>query len=261
MIPDISKTDVSKWIIYQDENLLAVNKPSGFLTIPGGFSTDTPVLKPLLEGVFGELWTIHRLDKDTSGIILFARNAKAHSHLNQQFDRRQVSKEYRAIVYGVPEWKTFDVNQPLLVNGDRSHRTIPSSRGKPAFTAIKVLHHFPCFTYLSAHPKTGLTHQIRAHLSSISFPILADELYAKKNILPDDYSIISRLALHAYQIQFEHPVSLDKTILCAPIPDDFRSALDQLPSIIEHDPDDLNAIYKTVTYQASMRRKKILPLK
>jgi RluA family pseudouridine synthase len=253
MIPEI---DLAPMIIFEDEHIIGVNKPAGLLTIPGGFSSGTPDLKTILEKQRDEIWVVHRLDKDTSGIVLFARSAEVHRHLNLQFDQREISKEYRAIVYGVPRWKNDTVSQNLLVDGDRSHRTIASTLGKPARTDFEVLHRFPCFSYLAAKPHTGLTHQIRAHLAYLGFPILQDALYAKKELLPEDTWIINRMALHAYQITFSHPVTGKVMILTAPIPPDFRTALDQLPSIKSHVEIDYNEIYNTITYQVNSQKKK-----
>ena len=132
MIPDNNYTDIESHILHSDDSLIAVDKPAGILTVPGGFSPDTPDLKAILELEFGPLWVVHRLDKDTSGVLLFARNPNAHRLLNLQFDERKISKEYRAIVYGLPTWTDIDVNQPILVNGDRVHRSIISGKGKLA---------------------------------------------------------------------------------------------------------------------------------
>jgi RluA family pseudouridine synthase len=253
MIPEI---DLKQIIISEDESIIALNKPAGVLTIPGGFSQGTPDLKSELEASGEKIWVIHRLDKDTSGVVLFAKNADVHRNLNGQFDQREINKEYRAIVYGTPRWNNTSSDQSLLVDGDRSHRTIVSSLGKSAKTDFEVLHRFPCFTYLTARPHSGLTHQIRAHLAHLSYPILQDALYAKDQMLPEDSSLIPRMALHAYQIKFCHPLTGEDVILTAPIPADFRFALDKLPEIKSHEEADYNKIYNTVVYQVNSQRKR-----
>lgn len=255
MIPDKANSDISSRILFSDDSLLAVDKPAGVLSIPGGYSPDLPDLKSLLEPEVGPLWVVHRLDKETSGIILFARNAEAHRLLNLQFDQRVISKEYRAIVYGKPTWSEMDVDRPLLVDGDRSHRTVISAKGKPAFTSFKVLHRFRCFAYVAAYPHTGLTHQIRAHLASRSHPILMDELYGQSDIMPGDSDLINRMALHACQIQFNHPLNGELQVLKSPIPPDFRLALDRVEKIREHDPEDFNQIYNTVAFQSRQSKR------
>lgn len=253
MIPEI---DLHKIVLYEDDCMIAINKPAGVLTIPGGFSENTHDLKTILEIKFGKLWVVHRLDKDTSGIVLFALDADSHKILNVQFDQREIRKEYRAIVYGVAQWKNQSCDRALLVNGDRSHRTIASTHGKPAQTDFEVLHRFPCFSYLKAMPHTGLTHQIRAHLSILAHPILSDSLYAKSTMLPDDDVLMPRMALHAQQISFRHPKTEEVMQLSAPLPQDFRAALEQLPAITSRDEIDYNQIYNTVTYQVNSVKKR-----
>ena len=256
MIPVIDQNSLENMVIYQDDQLLAINKPAGILSVPGGYSPNIPDLKGLLEPIFGNLWIIHRLDKETSGLVLLARSAETHRQLNIQFDNRIISKEYRAIIYGVPDWTELSIEKPLQVNGDRNHRTIISAKGKPAFTDLKVLHRFPCFTYLAIYPHTGLTHQIRAHLAYTAHPILLDMLYGKGFVLPQDAKLITRIALHAFQIQFNHPTSGNLTVLSAPLPPDLRYALDSLPQIRTHAEEDLNAIYNTVTHQVLINKTK-----
>lgn len=254
MIPDKTNSDIASRILFSDDALLAVDKPAGVLSIPGGFSPDTPDLKSLLEPEFGPLWVVHRLDKDTSGVILLARNPEAHRILNLQFDQRIISKEYRAIVYGKPTWAEMDMDRPILVDGDRSHHSIISAKGKPASTSFKVLHRFACFAYVAAYPHTGLTHQIRTHLSAIFHPILMDEFYGKSAMMPSDTDLIGRMALHAHQIQFNHPFSGDLQVIKSPIPADFREALDRVEKIRTHDPQDFDQIYNTVAYQERKKR-------
>lgn len=210
-----------------DNDLLVINKPSGILTIPDGYDPSVPYLRSLLEPTMGRLWVIHRLDKDTSGVIILARNKAAHRYLSLQFENRLVNKTYHAIVVGSPPWHEIVVDIPLLVNGDRQHRTVPAQlTGKPAATSICVLERFADYSLIEASPKTGYTHQIRAHLSATGFPILADDLYGMKQglrLIP-----IQRLALHAERIQFTHPVGEKQMDIAAPYICGFSEALDWL---------------------------------
>jgi tRNA pseudouridine32 synthase / 23S rRNA pseudouridine746 synthase len=256
MIPDKPQTDIVRQILYSDESVLAVDKPAGMLTVPGGYSPDTLDLRSQLEPETGPLWVVHRLDKDTSGVILFARNPDAHRILNMQFDQRVISKEYRAIIYKQPSWSEMDVDQPILVDGDRAHRSIISGKGKPASTSFKVLHRFPCFGYVAAFPHTGLTHQIRTHLASLGHPILMDAVYGKSEIIPGDETLIGRMALHAHQIQFTHPVTGEIRVVKSPIPADFRKALDAVQNLRQHDAADYNQIYNTVAFQVDQTRRR-----
>lgn len=214
-------------LLLEDEAILVVNKPAGLRTIRDGYNPDLPHLAGLLQAQFGRVWTVHRLDKDTSGVIVFARSAAAHQALNQQFSGRGVRKIYHALVSGVPEWAEHLANAPLRVDGDRRHRTVVDRlRGKSAETHLRMLAAFPAAALIEAHPRTGYTHQIRAHLSALGFPLLGDDLYNPRST-PD---IITRTALHAVQITFTHPASAAPVTIRAEYPPDFTTALNRLRS-------------------------------
>ena len=213
-------------ILYQDDALIAINKPAGLLTIRDGYNPALPNLAELLNHRFGKVWTVHRLDKDTSGVNLFALKAESHRLLNEQFEARTIRKQYHALLEGRPEWSELEINQPLLVNGDRRHRTIIDAwRGKNACTQIRVINRFDGFSFAAAYPNSGYTHQIRAHLAFAGFPILFDPLYASMHgrvpVWPD--VPFPRLALHAFEISFRHPTTNDPLTLSAPYPPDFES--------------------------------------
>ena len=131
----INSIDPRELQIWVDDSLLVVNKPAGIPCIPDGYDPNKPHLRALLEPYFGRLWIIHRLDRDTSGVMLMARTAGYHKELNQMFSNRQVKKEYHAIVEGLIQWPEKDVQTPLKADGDRMHRTIIDHHtGKPART-------------------------------------------------------------------------------------------------------------------------------
>jgi len=208
-------------ILYQDEALLVVNKPAGLSTLPDGYNPSLPHVKSLLEQQVGRLWIVHRLDKDTSGVLLLARSAEAHRALNTQFEQHQVSKIYHALVTGNPEWQEQTINLPLRPNGDRSHRTVVDhDAGKPALTQLKVLERFCHYCLVEAAPETGRTHQVRVHLSSLGLHIVGDKLYADRNraIPPKmvsqplhDVGMIKistiGMGLHARSLEINHPIS------------------------------------------------------
>jgi RluA family pseudouridine synthase len=226
-------------VIFRDPFLLAINKPAGLPTLPDGYNPDQPHLKALLEPDYGRLWIVHRLDRETSGLVLLARTPEAHRNLNTQFELRQVSKSYQALVCGVPDWQEKTVSLPLRPNGDRRHRTVVDPRrGKTAETEFHVLERLGDYSLIEACPHTGRTHQIRAHLAAFGLPILGDVLYGGPpalylSILKSEFTngenggraIIERCALHAWSLELAHPDSGAALHLDAPFPEDFKDAL------------------------------------
>lgn len=215
-------------IIYGDAAILVINKPAGLRTLPDGYDPRIEHVASILAENYGQLWIVHRLDKETSGILVLARTAEAHRVLNTQFDQHLVTKTYRAIVYGCPAWNAKIIQSPLRVNGDRHHRTVVDlNGGKASVTQCRVLESFSAHALLEIQPKTGRTHQIRAHLASIGFPILQDQLYSKTKTLPEIVPI-QRLALHAVALEFFHPFYNTQMHFTAPYPEDFQHCLEQL---------------------------------
>jgi RluA family pseudouridine synthase len=209
-------------IIHLDNALLVINKPAGLLSLPDGFDATKPHLRAILEPKYGHLWIVHRLDKDTSGTIILARNQEAHRNLNAQFSHHQVNKTYHMIVVGNPTWATITSDASLRTNTGRRHRTIVDPvRGNSAITEFHILERFGGHTLVAAHPRTGRTHQIRAHAYHLGFPILADPLYGRSGASP----YIGRLALHAHSLTITHPTSGKKTSFVSVTPMDLETAI------------------------------------
>lgn len=213
--------------LYQDDSILVVNKPSGLATVPGGWEKGAPSLVRLLEADYGKLWIVHRLDKVTSGVVVFARTAAAHRTLSLLFESHAVTKTYHALVCGAPRWDEHTARHPLRINVGHGHRTVVDHRrGKPSETAFRVLERFRSHALLAAVPATGRTHQIRAHLAALGFPLLADKLYDAPRVGQDSILSPPRPALHAWSLEFEFegkPLSFT-----APYPEDFTQTLASL---------------------------------
>ena len=211
-------------ILYKDEHILVLNKPTGLSVLPEGWDPKAPNLRQVLEELYEKIWVVHRLDKVTSGVMVFALTAEAHRKLNRQFEKHEVEKVYHAIVEGIPPWDERNARHMLQTNVGRKHRTVVvHKRGKNSETDFQVLKRGQNQTLIEAHPKTGRTHQIRVHLSALGFPILGDSLYGA-----EETDLISRPALHALSLTFTHPISGEKISFHAPYPEDLEQVIGKL---------------------------------
>ena len=213
-------------IIYEDAYLLVMDKPAGLPVLPDGWEKDAPYLVKMLEEEYGKLWIVHRLDKITSGVMVFARDAATHRALNIQFEQRQAKKVYHAIVEGIPQWNEKIAKHPLRINVGHKHRTGVSDKyGKPSETRLKVIKRYQEAALIEARPVTGRTHQIRVHAYALGHPLLGDVLYGAS-----ETHLIARPALHAHSLTLTHPQSDERQTFLAERPQDFVETLELLSS-------------------------------
>jgi RluA family pseudouridine synthase len=211
-------------ILHADDSILVVDKPAGIPVLPDGWEKGAPYLVKQLEEQFGKVWVVHRLDKITSGVLVFARTAEAHRTLNMQFERHEVRKIYHAIVVGTPAWDEHTARHPLRINIGHKHRTMVNhGKGKPSETHFHVLERFAGYSLLEAIPGTGRTHQIRVHAYALGHPLLGDTLYSAP-----ETDCIHRPALHAHSLTFTHPATGERLTFTAPYPEDFSMVLKTL---------------------------------
>lgn len=228
-------------IIEENEDWVALNKPSGLLSIPDREGKEVS-LKQLLKEKYGEIFTVHRLDKDTSGLIIFAKTEASHKHLSKQFEERQTKKIYLGLVHGTLMNKTGSIDVPIAEHPAKNGTMIVHRKGKEALTDYMVLEDLKIYSLVQFRIHTGRTHQIRVHMKDAGHPIVCDPLYGDgKSILvsslkqkfklskdaEEERPILNRLALHAFQLSFTD--IKDKLIeLEAPLQKDFRATLMQL---------------------------------
>lgn len=241
-------------IIFSDEHLVVLNKSSGLLVAQDRWDPDAPRLDLLatkelcVEGQ--RLYAVHRIDKDTSGLVIYAKTEIAHRALSMMFENRSVKKTYHALVHGRPSWETLDVDIPLKADGDPRHRTIKDSRrGKDSFTQFKLIGVAGPFSWIEAQPLTGRTHQIRVHLTLSGLTIVCDPLYGKTDPLYlskikrkwqgdtfEERPLLDRLGLHAWKLELNHPASGEPMEFRAPYPKDLDTTRKQLAKLFTTDP-------------------------
>ncbi len=231
-------------ILWEDGDLLAVNKPAGLLTISGRQEGDAvrDVLALMLPASTG-LRVVHRLDRETSGVLLLARTLAAQRVLSRQFRERTVEKTYLAIVRGYVDEPQGLIDVPIAPHPrDSTRMRVAGRKGRPSQTQWQVLEQWPGFALLRIRPRTGRQHQIRVHLAHRGWPLLVDGVYGgatefmlsavKPGYRPSgrhaERPLIARLTLHAESIAFDHPRSGERQTVTAPVPKDFGAVLAQL---------------------------------
>ena len=222
-------------IIYQDDDIIVVNKPKGMVVHPANGNPDGTLVNSLmaickdsLSGIGGEIrpGIVHRLDKDTSGVLVVAKNDKAHINLSNQIKNHEVEKTYIALVRGIVKENEATINMPIGRNKNDRKKMAVEKDGKEAITNFKVLERYPkdnC-TLLEVKIETGRTHQIRVHLSHIGYPVIGDEVYSNGK---NKWGIKGQ-CLHAKKLKFKHPITGKEMEFEAELPDYFKEVLRQL---------------------------------
>ncbi len=228
-------------VIFENDSFIAINKPAGLLSIPDREQSQTS-LKDILLAKYGAIYTVHRLDKDTSGIILFAKNEAAHKYLSQLFEERKIEKYYQGLVHGCPAAKKGTIDAPISEHGIQKGLMVVHRNGKPSITDYEVIEEHKSYSLLQFQLHTGRTHQIRVHCKNIGHPLACDELYGDgKPVLlssikrkyklskhdEEERPMLNRLALHSYRLTFTNAdgKAFDLT---AELPKDMRALLQQL---------------------------------
>lgn len=224
-------------VLRQDAHILAVNKPAGRLVIPGRGRDELSLVEEL-SAIHGRLWVVHRLDRGTTGVLVFARSAAAHRALNLAFDRGEPRKRYLALVSGMPAPELrVDVALAPARRGRMRPARADDPRGKPSATDFHLLEAFPprswaggSLSLVEAFPETGRTHQIRVHLAHAHHPLAVDPDYGSEEPLlgPDGRTLIDRTPLHASRLELVHPDTDRPLVLEAPLPEDMAAAIEAL---------------------------------
>ncbi len=232
-------------ILLEDEHMIAVNKPSGMLTLPDRHDGDLQSIRGILQARYGQIFVVHRLDKDTSGVILFAKDEATHKYLSALFEGRSIEKIYQGIVHGVPNPPTGDIKERIAEHSAKNGTMLVHARGKESHTQYEVLKALGKYSLLSFTLHTGRTHQIRVHCKFMGHPIACDPLYGDgKPVLVSSFRkkfnlskkeeeerpILSRLALHAYKLGF---MGMHGQLVAieAPLHKDMRALLAQLEKV------------------------------
>lgn len=229
-------------VLFEDDDLLVLNKPSGLLVLPDRYDEAKANLIGLLTAAEKEMYVVHRLDRETSGVIVLAKTREAHAALNTQFEERTTAKVYHAVCRGGTSADEGIIDKPLSEHAHvRGKMRVDLKNGKDSVTEYRILERFNGFVFVEALPKTGRTHQIRVHLAEEGMPVAGDSMYGdgepfKLSDIKRDYRegeepekpLLDRTALHAHSLTFQHPSRNEEQTYVAPLPKDMRSVLQVL---------------------------------
>ena len=233
---DLKPQNIPLDIIYEDDDIIIINKQKGLVVHPANGNPDgtlvnaiMAICKDSLSGIGGEIrpGIVHRLDKDTSGLIIVAKNDKAHINLSEQIKNREVKKTYIALVRGVIKENEATINMPIARSTKDRKKMAVSKDGKNAITHFKVLKRYDKYTLIEVNIETGRTHQIRVHMSQIGYPIVGDNVYSNGK---NPFGVVGQM-LHSAKLTFRHPITNKEMNLEAPLPEYFVEVLNKLDNI------------------------------
>lgn len=231
---ELQPVDMPLDIRYEDEDVIVINKPKGLVVHPSSTSRDVTLVHGLLahctdlSGINGVMrpGIVHRIDKDTTGLLIVAKHDKAHLSLSEQLVDKTMSRKYLALVHGVLEHDHGTIHAPIGRDPkDRQKMTVTDQNAKDAITEFYVRERFQAFTLVECHLKTGRTHQIRVHMQYIGHPVVGDPKYSYRKPFGTDGQL-----LHAYELTFIHPSTHERMTINAPLPKEFSEVLEQLRS-------------------------------
>ena len=230
-------------ILYEDDHMVVVNKPSGLLSIPDRFG-DKESMAGLLQEKYGQIFIVHRLDRETSGVLCYALTEQAHRHLSIQFEKHTADKYYLALLEGALHHEEGEINKPIGEHPTVSGKMAIVRNGKPSLTFYRVLERYQHFTLAEANIKTGRMHQIRVHFQSISYPLAVDKFYGRRDKIflseikgkkfklgkfsEEERPLLERTSLHSYRLRLDHPVTNERMEFKTDIPKDLNAVLSQL---------------------------------
>ncbi len=231
-------------ILFEDDDILVINKKAGILCIPDRYNSDIENLYALLKKYREAIYPVHRLDKETSGVMIYAKTEASHKELSRQFETRETQKEYLAILEGRPEKQEETIDTFLAPSiHEKDKMVVLPKKGKRAITTYRILESYKHFSFASIVIKTGRQHQIRAHMSHVGHPLAVDAKYGNRkaiyafDIKTNKYiqkenkqpiPLISRHSLHAYKLTITHPARKEQIEFTAELPKDMRATLNQL---------------------------------